>query len=109
MKTHIEDEEDSDEEDDEFDYDESTLDSFVTPLDDEDIAPDEYHIFRSVVQALESEQPQWYGKLTSDLTQEHVKSIQEIFKLGEQRQEARRSKSIEKAGGRSIKLSNFLL
>jgi len=99
MRTNLEDEEDSDEEDDEFDYDETALESFVTPLDDEDTSPDEYQIFRTVVQTLEAENPQWYGKLTSDLNQESVKSIQEIFKLGEQRQEARRSKNIEKAGG----------
>ncbi len=102
MKASLEDDEDSDEEDDEFDYDETALESFVTPLDDEDTSPDEYLIFRSVVQALESNNPVWYGKLTSDLTQDNVKSIQEIFKLGEQRQEARRSKNIEKAGGKKV-------
>ena len=48
---------------------------------------------------MERENPQLYGRLTSDLTTENVKSIQEIFKLGEQRQEARRSKKIEEAGG----------
>ena len=48
---------------------------------------------------MEQENPQLYKSLTSDLTTENVKSIQEIFKLGEQRQEARRSKKIEEAGG----------
>merc|ERR1719510_1206105 len=99
MKTNLEDEEDSDEDDDEFDYDETALESFVTPLDDEDSSPDEYQIFRTVVQTLETNNPQWYARLTSGLTQENVKSIQEIFKLSEQRQESKRSKNIEKAGG----------
>jgi len=99
MKTNIEDDEDSDEEESEFDYDETALESFITPLDDEDTCPDEYQIFRTIVTAMERENPQLYGRLTSDLTTENVKSIQEIFKLGEQRQEARRSKKIEEAGG----------
>lgn len=99
MTTHIEDEEDSDEEESEFDYDETALESFTTPLDEEDTAPDEYQIFRAIVTQMEQENPQLYKSLTSDLTTENVKSIQEIFKLGEQRQEARRSKKIEEAGG----------
>merc|ERR1712025_863872 len=55
LSTSIEDDEDSDEDDDdEFDYeDETSLESFVTPLDDEDTAPDEYQIFRSVVQEIQ--------------------------------------------------------
>ena len=48
MKTNTEDEEDSDEEDSEFDYDETALESFITPLDDEDTSPDEYQIFRTI-------------------------------------------------------------
>ena len=60
MKTNLEDEEDSDEDDDEFDYDETALESFVTPLDDEDSSPDEYQIFRTVVQTLQTNNPQWY-------------------------------------------------
>ena len=52
---------------------------------------------------METENPQLYGRLTSDLTAENVKAIQEIFKLGEQRNEARRSKKIEEAGGKNKK------
>ena len=48
MKTNIEDDEDSDEEESEFDYDETALESFITPLDDEDTCPDEYQIFRTI-------------------------------------------------------------
>ena len=99
MKTNLEDEEESDDEESEFDYDETALESFVTPLDDEDTSPDEYQLFREITEGLQRENPQWYGRLTSDLTTENVKSIQEIFKLGQQRNEARRSKNIEQAGG----------
>ena len=56
---------------------------------------------------METENPQLYGRLTSDLTAENVKAIQEIFKLGEQRNEARRSKKIEEAGGKNSVLSFY--
>jgi len=99
VSAHLEDDEDSDEDDDDFDYEETSLESFVTPLDDDDTAPDEYQIFRSVVTSIESGNPDWYRKLTGGLTPDNVKAVQEVFKLCEQRQAAKRSKSIEQAGG----------
>ena len=101
FQAHLEDDEDSDEDDDDFDYEETSLESFVTPLDDEDTAPDEYQIFRSVVTSIESGNPDWYRKLTGGLTPDNVKAVQEVFKLCEQRQAAKRSKSIEQAGGKT--------
>ena len=38
--------------------------------------------------------------MTAGLTQDNVKAVQEVFKLCEQRQAAKRSKSIEQAGGK---------
>ena len=109
MKTNLEDDEDSDEEDDDFDYDETALESFVTPLDDDDTSPDEYQIFRTVYDGVQAENPPWFQKLASGLNDENFKSIQEVFKLGEQRLAAKRSKSIEKAGGTKIKAKNFFI
>ena len=52
-----------------------------------------------------------YGQLTAGLTQDNVKAVQEVFKLCEQRQAAKRSKSIEQAGGKykkfAIKISFY--
>ena len=101
INSNIEDE-DSDEEDDDFDYEETALESYVTPLDDEDTAVDEYEVFKTVVHTIEAQNPEWYRRLTSSLTAEDGKAIQEVFKLGEQRVAARRSKSIEQAGGKSV-------
>ena len=95
--------------DDDFDYDETALESFVTPLDDDDTSPDEYQIFRTVYDGVQAENPPWFQKLASGLNDENFKSIQEVFKLGEQRLAAKRSKSIEKAGGTKIKTKNFFL
>ena len=102
MKTNLEDEEDSDEDDDDFDYDETALESFVTPLDDDDTSPDEYQIFRTVYDGVQAENPPWFQKLASGLNDDNFKSIQEVFKLGEQRLAAKRSKNIEKAGGSKL-------
>ena len=63
------------------------------------------YFYPNLVTTMETENPQLYGRLTSDLTAENVKAIQEIFKLGEQRNEARRSKKIEEAGGKNNALS----
>ena len=117
-------------------FQETSLESFVTPLDDEDTAPDEYQIFRTVVQTLEQGNPGWYvfaktflhkincsftkyvlysfclhyryGQLTAGLTQDNVKAVQEVFKLCEQRQAAKRSKSIEQAGGKYKKFVKII-
>ena len=103
MKTNIEDDEDSDEDDDDdFDYDETALESFVTPLDDDDTAPDEYAIFRQIYDGVQAQNMPWFQKLASGLNDDSMKSIQEIFKLGEQRIAARRSKEIENAGGKPL-------
>ena len=56
-------------------------------------------VFKTVIQTIESQNPEWYRRLATNLSQEDVKAIQEVFKLGEQRVAARRSKSIEQAGG----------
>ena len=49
--------------------------------------------------------------MTAGLTQDNVKAVQEVFKLCEQRQAAKRSKSIEQAGGKYKKFvkNNLIL
>ena len=49
-----------------------------------------------------------YGQLTAGLTQDNVKAVQEVFKLCEQRQAAKRSKSIEQAGGKYKKFVKII-
>ena len=81
-----------------------SLGSFVNSINyctEEEII--DYFFSSNLVTTMETENPQLYGRLTSDLTAENVKAIQEIFKLGEQRNEARRSKKIEEAGGKNKK------
>merc|ERR1719351_517796 len=97
-------EDDSDEEDDSDDedydgYDETSLESYTTPLDEEDTCVDEYQVFKEVMLQLETSQVEWYTRLIAPLSDNDKKSLQEVFTLANQRRNARESKNIEQAGG----------
>nr|CAI5832904.1 unnamed protein product [Callosobruchus analis] len=90
----------SDEDDSDFEPDEETvLESYSTPLDEENCDVDEYQVFKQVMTAIKSQEPEWYNALTSNLTEAQLKSLNEICVLAEQRAAARESKRIEQQGG----------
>ncbi len=99
--------EDGDDDDDDYDsddddlYDETNLEAYTTPIDDDggEGGVDEYHVFKATLEGVQSNDGDWYAALTGGLTQEQAKGIQDIFTLYQQRKAARESKSIEKAGG----------
>ncbi|CAN0425651.1 LOW QUALITY PROTEIN: importin-7-like [Lethenteron reissneri] len=93
------DDDDDDDDDDEWEEDETALEEYTTPIDDEDTGIDEYQVFRGVLQVLEQREPDWYRALTSHLSEEQRKQVQEVFSLAEQRRLAAQSKQIEKQGG----------
>merc|ERR1719460_2036146 len=101
IETSFEDDSESDDSDDEdYDgYEETSLESYTTPLDEEENKIDEYQIFKEVMQQLESSQVDWYAKLVAPLSEQDKKSLQEVFMLANQRKNARESKNIEQAGG----------
>ncbi|XP_039964309.1 importin-7 isoform X1 [Bactrocera tryoni] len=103
MKAEIKDDEDSDDEEEESvdDLNETALEGFTTPIDDEeeDSAIDEYVTFKEVFSALSSQDPAWYALLTTGLTTEQTKALQEIVVTADQRKAAKESKIIEKRGG----------
>jgi len=88
-----------DEDDDDEDNEETPLECFGTPLDEEDCVVDEYVVFKEVIVALQQHDPSYYNLLTSSLNKEQVKSLQEIFTLADQRRAAKESKEIQKRGG----------
>lgn len=92
-------EDDDDDEDEEDDEEETALESFTTPLDDEDCPVDEYQVFKEVMHGIQSTDPMWFGALTSGLSAEQQKSLQEIYVLADQRKAAAESRRIEKSGG----------
>lgn len=51
-------------------------------------------------EGLQASDPMWYGALTSHLTAEQQKSLQDIIVLADQRKAAAESKRIEQSGGR---------
>uniref|UniRef100_A0A1A9VN34 Importin N-terminal domain-containing protein n=1 Tax=Glossina austeni TaxID=7395 RepID=A0A1A9VN34_GLOAU len=104
MKAEIKDEDDeSDDEEEESldDLNETALEAFTTPIDDEeaDNAIDEYVTFKEVITALSNQDQAWYAVLTSALTSEQAKSLQEVVVTADQRKAAKESKLIEKRGG----------
>uniref|UniRef100_U5EWH1 Putative nuclear transport receptor ranbp7/ranbp8 importin beta superfamily n=1 Tax=Corethrella appendiculata TaxID=1370023 RepID=U5EWH1_9DIPT len=95
------DDEDDDDDDDDDEMEETELEGFTTPLDDEDgpNAVDEYVAFQQVMTNLPAADPSWYNMLISSLTPEQAESLKNILVLAEQRKVAKRSKEIEKSGG----------
>ncbi|XP_049829348.1 importin-7 isoform X1 [Schistocerca gregaria] len=86
--------------DDEFEANEETaLESYTTPLDEENCDVDEYIVFKEVMQNIQASDPTWYQILTTDLTTEQQKALQEIMVLADQRKAAAESKRIEQSGG----------
>jgi len=79
--------------------DETDLESYETVLDTEDADIDEYVMFKNTLLALQQTEPQWYQMLVGSLTPEQQASLQNIFKLADQKFAALESKKIEKGGG----------
>ncbi|CAL1682265.1 unnamed protein product [Lasius platythorax] len=89
-----------DDDDSEYDGNEETaLESYITPLDSDDSNQDEYVVFKEVIQNIERTDMTWYRALTSLLSPEQEKALQEIILLADQRKAALESKRIEQSGG----------
>jgi len=99
IKVSIEDDEDEDSDDDCDIFDEASLENYTTPIDDEDNGMDEYQIFEETFKALQASNIDWYNQLTSSMSAEQQKAVQEIVVLANQRKAARQSKSIQMSGG----------
>ncbi|OWF54942.1 importin-7-like [Mizuhopecten yessoensis] len=78
---------------------ETALESYQTPLDDENSTVDEYLVFQNILQTIQTSDPEWYIVLTGQLTEAQSKEVEDVFKLAEQRRAAAESKKIEERGG----------
>ncbi|XP_044268843.1 importin-7 [Tribolium madens] len=91
---------DSDDDDSDFEPNEETmLEAFTTPLDEENCPVDEYDVFKEVMTRLERCQPEWYNALTANLTEQQKKNLVDICVLADQKKAAKESKRIEQSGG----------
>merc|ERR1712013_240268 len=84
------------------DYDgceETSLEAYTTPLDEDDCPVDEYNIFKDVLGAIQGSNPAWYSQLTGHLTEVQGKALGDVITLANQRVAAKESKQIEQAGG----------
>ncbi|XP_033645727.1 importin-7-like [Asterias rubens] len=89
-----------DDSDDEEMYEETALEGYNTPLDDED-GPfdDEYMLFKNILTNIQAHDPSWYSALTAHLSPDQQNDMQEIAKMADQRNAAAESRRIEKQGG----------
>merc|ERR1712128_410423 len=100
VKASIEDEESDSDSDDDYDgCEETSLEAYTTPLDEDDCPVDEYNIFKDVLAAIQGSNAAWYGQLTSHLTEVQGKALAEVITLANQRVAAKESKQIEQQGG----------
>ncbi|XP_055706961.1 importin-7 isoform X2 [Phlebotomus papatasi] len=81
--------------------DETALESYTTPLDDDDDPQtvDEYITFHDVYQNLAKVDASWYEALNRALRPEQMQAISEILLLAQQKRHLKQSKQIEKSGG----------
>ncbi|GFG30315.1 hypothetical protein Cfor_02128 [Coptotermes formosanus] len=101
VTSYIRDEDTDDDSDDEYEANEETaLESYTTPLDEESCDVDEYVVFKEVLQHIQANDPEWYQVLTAHLTTEQQKALQEVMVLADQRKAAAESKRIEQSGGK---------
>merc|ERR1712013_207620 len=100
VKASIEDEESESDSDDDYDgCEETSLEAYTTPLDEDDCPVDEYNIFKDVLGAIQGSNPAWYSQLTGHLTEVQGKALGDVITLANQRVAAKESKQIEQAGG----------
>jgi uncharacterized protein YciU (UPF0263 family) len=79
-------------------YEETSLESFTTPI-DEDGSVDEYEVFKTVFETIQTNSPDWYAELVSGLTEQDGRFMQDVFTLCAQRKASKESKTIEQQGG----------
>jgi hypothetical protein len=94
-----------DSDDDEYDeYDRTLLESYNSCIDENDEI-DEFVVFKDTLQALQVAEPDFYSVITSSLTPDQCKAIQQFITTANRRISEKESKKILAAGGYSF--TNF--
>ncbi|XP_078529891.1 importin-8 [Lissotriton helveticus] len=103
--------EDEDDDDDDWDdeaLEETALEGFSTPLDC-DNSVDEYQFFTQALLAVQSRDAGWYHSLTTPLSTDQKKQLQEIYTLAEQRRSNAESRTIQQQSGCKFDNKGLLL
>ena len=82
------DDESDDASDEEDEYEQTALESYTTPLDDDDSPVDEYVCFRETMERLQLQEPAWFAQLMAPLSPDQHKLLQEVYTLAQQRKAA---------------------
>ncbi|XP_026331867.1 importin-7 isoform X2 [Hyposmocoma kahamanoa] len=102
VTTTIEDYVDTDSDDEDDEPEDTAIECYTTPLDDQDCQIDEYIKFKNTLSALATTEPGLYHALTSVLNEEQQKELNAVFVLADQRKAQQDSKRIEQSGGYSF-------
>ncbi|XP_064634569.1 importin-7-like [Lineus longissimus] len=78
---------------------ETALESYATPLDEEECGIDEYQIFQNILANLQATDKPWYDALVGHLNNEQTQQMRDVLTLADQRKAAAESKRIEEQGG----------
>lgn len=94
-----------DDSDDEYDeYDRTLLENYNSCIDENDEV-DEFVVFKDTLQALQMNQPDFYSVITSSLTPDQCKAIQQFITTANRRMSEKESRKILASGGYSF--TNF--
>ncbi|RWS17641.1 Importin-7-like protein [Dinothrombium tinctorium] len=99
IEEDVSDEETDTEGEDDDEFEQTALESYTTIIDNEDSPIDEYVAFKEVLESLQANDANWYNVLTSQLSSQQQKALQNVFVLAMQRKAAAESRKIEKSGG----------
>ncbi len=72
----------------------SLIIGYTTPIDDENCEIDEYIIFKQVLEEAKRKNPEWYSVLTTTLTGEKQKALEDVIVLADQRSRAVEGKGL---------------
>lgn len=73
---------------DDDEYEQTALESYTTPIDDEDCPVDEYVDFKATLETIQGTDPNWFNILMSPLSPQQQKTLQEVYTLAQQRKSA---------------------
>ncbi|CAJ0955968.1 unnamed protein product, partial [Mesorhabditis belari] len=96
-----EDDEDSGDDSDgeEFELDETESEAFVTPLDDEETAPDPFVMFKKTMEEFERVEPALFNQMVSPLDEKGQEALRKLITTCAQHAQHEESKKVEQAGG----------
>ena len=88
MEEEEADEESDDDDDEEDEFEQTALESYTTPIDEDETPVDEYVLFKETMELLQQREQDWFQALMSPLSPDQQKVLQDVYTLAQQRKAA---------------------